>query len=252
MALVLIALIVPLASAVVDPDTIARSSSPDHADRPETLAPLKLQIAYVADDQNTRMTGVIRYIDRISNGTATVTLQQVQDDYLVTASSVPLMQTSDEIQKARDQLGRLALDFSDEAKAQMVRFNGSSTNLEATIRVTANVTASIRSNSTASTPWLRSEWARLVVFNQESIDRTKIISELGDQGVNTTQIANISRRIDAQRPVLQSALINRSSIALQTTNAAIKLLNREFRQNVADTRAALAIEMKRDAIMAMG
>jgi len=46
--------------------------------------------------------------------------------------------------------------------------------------------------------------------------------------------------------------MNKSSVALQSSNAVIKSLNREFRQNVADTRAALAITMKRDAMMAMG
>jgi hypothetical protein len=252
MALALLMLIVPLVSAVVDPDTIPKSTGPNHADRPEAITTLKIQIAYVSNDQNTRMTGTIRYIDIISNGTGTVVLQQIQDDYLVMASSVPLMQTASEIEKARGSLSTLARAFSDESKAQMGLFNGNATRLQTCIRSMANASATRYANSTGGELWLRNESSRLMLFNQESMDRDRIIRDLGKQGVNTTRIANISRQIDAQRPGLQGALMNKSSVALQSSNAVIKTLNREFRQNVADTRAALAITMKRDAMMAMG
>jgi hypothetical protein len=252
MVLVLIMLTVPFVSAVVDSDTIPKSTGPDHADRPEAIALQKTQIAYVANDQNTRMTGTIRYIDIISNGTGTVTLQEIQDDYLVIASSVPLMQTAADIERARDSLGARAREFSDESKAKMVLFNGNATRLQACIRSMANASASRYSNSTGGELWLRNESSRLMVFNQESIDRSLIIRELANKSVNTSLIQNLSRQIDAQRPNLQGALMNKSSVALQSTNDAIRALNREFRQNVADTRAALTITMKRDAIMAMG
>lgn len=250
--LVLLMLVVPLASAVVDPDTIPRSTAPDHADRPETIAMQKTHIAYVAQDQNIRMNGIIRYIDIISNGAGTVSLQQIRDDYLVIASSIPLMQTSAEIEKARDSLGARAREFSDETQAQMVFFNGSTTRMQACISSMANASAVTYGNTTDGNIWLRNESSRLVLFNRESSDRKRIIADLGKQGANTTVIRNISLQIDARRPDIQGALMNKSSEALQSTNAAIKTLNREFRQNVADTRAALAISVKRDAIMAMG
>lgn len=249
--LVLLMLLVPLVSAVVDPDTIPRSTAPDHADRPETIAMQKTHIAYVAQDQNIRMNGIIRYIDIISNGAGTVSLQQIRDDYLVIASSIPLMQTSAEIEKARDSLGARAREFSDETKTQMVLFNGSTSRMQACINSMANASAVTYGNTTDGNLWLRNESSRLALFNRESSDRKRIIADLGKQGVNTTVIRNISLQIDAQRPNIQGALMNKSSEALQSTNAAIKSLNREFRQNVADTRAALAISVKRDAMMAM-
>jgi len=251
MALVLLMLVVPLVSAVVDVDSIPKSTGPRDADRPETIALLKTQIAYVANDQNTRMDGVIRYIDRISNGNGTVNLQQIQDDYLVIASSVPLMITSAEILKARDDLRDLARAFSDENKAQMGLYNGNNTMMVATIRATANATAVAQSNSTNNALWLRNESARLLLFNRESADRMRIMSDMGKQGVNITRIKNISQQIDAQRSNIQGALTNKSSVALQSTNAVIKSLNRQFRQDVADSRAALVIEMKLNAMMAM-
>lgn len=252
MALVFLMLVVPLVSAVVDPDSIPHSTAPDHADRPEMVDLQKTHIAYVANDQNTRMTGTIRYIEIISNGTGTVDLQQIQDDYLVIASSVPLMQTAADIDKARESLGARAREFSDESKAKMVLYNGNTTRMQACINSMANASASRYANSTGGELWLRNESSRLMLFNQESMDRTRVVSELGKQGVNITQIRNISKKIDAQRPNLQGSLTNKSSVALQSTNAMIKTLNRDFRQNVADARARLAIAVKRDAMMAMG
>lgn len=250
-SLVFLMLIVPFVSAVVDPDSISRSTTPDHADRPEMIDLQKTHIAYVANDQNTRMTGTIRYIDIISNGTGIVDLQQIQDDYLVIASSVPLMQTSTEIDRARESLGARAREFSEESKAKMVLYNGNTTRMQACISSMANASASRYANSAGGELWLRNESSRLMLFNLESMDRTRIVTELGKQGVNTTQIRNISLKIEAQRPNLQGSLTNKSSVALQSTNAMIKTLNREFRQSVADVRARLAIAAKRDAMMAM-
>lgn len=251
-ALIFLMLVVPLVSAVVDPDSIPRSTTPDHADRPEMLDLQKTHIAYVANDQNTRMTGTIRYIEIISNGTGTVDLQQIQDDYLVIASSVPLMQTAAEIDRARESLGARAREFSDESKAKMVLYNGNTTRMQACISSMANASASRYANTTGGELWLRNESSRLMLFNQETMDRKRVIAELAKQGANTTEIRNISLQIDAQRPNLQGSLTNKSSVALQSTNAMIKTLNREFRQNVADVRAKLAIAVKRDAMMAMG
>ncbi len=251
-ALIFLMLVVPLVSAVVDPDSIPRSTAPDHADRPEMLDLQKTHIAYVANDQNTRMTGTIRYIEIISNGTGTVDLQQIQDDYLVIASSVPLMQTAADIDKARESLGARAREFSDESKAKMVLYNGNTTWMQACISSMANASASRYANTTRGELWLRNESSRLMLFNQESVDRKRAIAELGKQGANTTEIRNISLQIDAQRSNIQGSLTNKSSVALQSTNVMIKTLNREFRQNVADVRAKLAISVKRDAMMAMG
>lgn len=248
---VLLMLIAPSVSAAVNPDTIPRSTAPDHADRPEAILLEKTHIAYVACDQDTRMNGIIRYIEIISNGTGAWRLRQIRDDYLVTASSIPLMQSSAEIEKARDSLGTCAREFSEETQSQMLLFNGSATRMQACVRSMANASAVRNADNPDGELWLKNESSRLLLFNRESSDRKRIIADLGKQGANTTLIRNISLQIDAQRPNIQGALMNKSSTALLSTNVVIKDLNREFRSTVADTRAALAIAMKRDAIMAM-
>jgi hypothetical protein len=249
--LLLLILSVPLVSAVVDSATIPRSTDPRYEDRPEAIASLKTHIAYVGGDQNDRMEGIIRYIDTISNGTGTIILRQIQDDYLVTASSIPLMQTSAEISQAREDLQVQSRLFSEENKARMLEYKGSSPAMKASIRAIGNATDAGRPNSTTGSLWLRNESARLTLFNRESDDRKHILSDLGKQGINTTFAKNISDQIDAQRSNLRGSLTNKSSAALKSTNAIIRTLNREFRENIADTRAAMAIQMKRDAVMAI-
>lgn len=250
-ALVLLILIVPFVSAAVDSATVSPSRDPNYADRPEALALLKTHIAWVGGDQNNRMEGTIRYIDRLSNGTGTVNLRQIQDDYLVTASSVPLMRTAADIYQARGDLQAQALLFSNEAKKQMGLLNGSSDGLMVSIRAVVNRTERNGINSTTGPLWLRNESARLTLFNQESNDRAIILKDLKNQGIDITVARNLSEQIDAQRPGLVGALTNKSSKALTATNAVIKNLNRQFRQNVADSRAFLMIEMKKSAMMAM-
>ena len=124
--------------------------------------------------------------------------------------------------------------------------------MQACIRSMANASAVRNAGNPDAGLWLKNESSRLVIFNRESTERKRTIAELGKQGANTTEIRNISLLIDAQRPNIQGALMNKSSAALQSTNIVIKDLNREFRSIVTGTRAALAIAMKRDAIMAMG
>jgi hypothetical protein len=102
------------------------------------------------------------------------------------------------------------------------------------------------------TPWLANESARLTLFNRESTSRSYTIRSLGKLGINTTVARNISEQIDAQRPALCQALIGKSSSALQAVNDDIRTLNRGFREHVAAVRAAREIELKRDAMMAMG
>jgi hypothetical protein len=249
--LLILMLLVPIVSAAVDSDTIPRSTDPNAEDRPEALAMLKTHIAYLGESQDARMDGTIQYIDRISNETGAVTLKEIHDDYLVTASSVPLMQTAAEIAEARESLNTRARQFSDETKTRMMQFNGSSTAQRASVRESSNASAYARSINDTSVLSLSNESARLALFIRESNDRTLLLRSLGKQGINTTLAQNLSQQIDAQRSNLTAALTSHSSASLKITNAAIRDLTLEFRKNVADSRAALQIEMKRDAMMAI-
>lgn len=249
--LAILMLLVPYVSATVSSTTIPKSKDPNDADRPDAIATLKNHIAYVGEDQDIRMSGTIQYIDTISNGTGITNLQEIRDDYLVIASSIPLMHTSGEIAAAREDLGVKTKLFSEMTKARMVQFNGTTSGMRASLRSYQNETRNARSGNESS-HWLANESARLTLFNKASVDRSRILVSLAEQGMNTTIARNISEQIDAQRPGLQSALSNQSAKALKSTNAVIRTLTRQFREHVATARAAHQIEMKRDAMMAMG
>lgn len=246
-----IVLLIQSASAVVNVDTIPASKDPNYADRPEAMVSLKNHIAYVCELQDARMGGTIRYIGTISNGNGTATLDQIRDDYLISASSIPLMPTSDEVLKARDNLHMYTTRFSDEVTIQMVRYNGNSSALLLYTRAAVNAAdASIlRANGTL---WLSDTSARLDVFNRDSMDRTEQIGVLRTCSIDTAGMQNLSEQIDAQRPALVQALTNRSVADLKTANEKIQTLTKEYRDAVESARAAWLIRAKIDAMTAMG
>jgi len=248
--LAILMLLVPYVSATVDSTTIPKSTAPDAVDQPDVIAALKTHVAYVGEVQDARMDGVILYVNNISDGTGITNLQQIQDDYLVIASSIPLMHGYAEIAKAREDLRVQTQLFSEETKAQMVMFNGSDADMRSCIRSSTDAVDNAFSGMTDSL-WLGKDSARLTLFNQASVQRTLLLRSLGKQGIDTTLARNISDQIDAQRFSLQDALTNQSAEVLKSTNTDIKTLTRQFRENVASSRAALAIEMKRDAMMSM-
>lgn len=244
-------LLIQSASAIVNIDTIPASKDPNYADRPEAMATLKNHIAYVCELQDARMGGTIRYIGVISNGNGTATLDQIRDDYLISASSIPLFQTSDEVLKARDSLRTYTTRFSDEVTTQMVRYNGNSSTLLLYTRDAVNAAdASIlRANGTL---WLTSASARLDVFNRDSMERAKQIEMLRNCSIDTVRIQNLSGQIDAQRPALVQALSTRSSGDLKAANEKIRTLTKDYRDAVAAARSAWLIRATSAAMSAMG
>jgi hypothetical protein len=248
--LVILLLLVPLVSASIDSTTVIPvSRAPDAQDSQAVIASLKYHVAYVGMNQDARMDGVIRYIDAISGGTAGTGLQQIQDDYLVIASSIPLMKTNDEIASARDALRVQTQLFSEETKARMVQFNGSTADMRESIRSSTDTADKVIDRAKGAL-WLSSESARITLFLQDSVMRNVTLRNLTEQGIDTTIARNISDQINARRTGLQVALSNKSAAALKATNDEIKTLNRQFRENVASSRATLALDMKSRAMMA--
>ena len=242
--------LVPFVSATVSSATIPQSTDPNYEDRPDALASYKMHIALGGEDQDVRMSGTIQYIDTISRGAGVTTLQEIHDDYLVIASSIPLMKTYAEISKAREDLRVQTQKFSEETKVQMILFNGTKNDMRTALGKYQNETGQARS-ANESPHWLANESARLTLFNKASMERFRTLRSLEKQGVNTTPARNLSEQIEAQRTDLRKSLSNQSAPALKTTNAAIRTLTREFRKNMASIRAARAIELKRDAMMAI-
>lgn len=241
---------VPLASAAVSSATIPKSTAPDSANNPESVVSIKNHIAYNSEIQDAGMSGTIRYIDTLSRGTGISNLQQIRDDYLVIAASIPLMHTDGEIAKARADLQAQTRLFSEETKAQMITRNGSTLILRNYTRAFTGIAEKGLAEEN-HTLWLVNESARLTLFNRESTARFLLIRSLGRQGMNMSAAANISDTIDAQRPELQLTLTNKSPAAMKTFNEGIRTLNHEFRDQVASARSAREIELKRDAMMAM-
>jgi hypothetical protein len=248
--LLFLLLIVPFVSAAVDPNTIPVDTTPLAENNPELIAALKLHAACLGQSQEARMDGVIAYIDNISQGTGSANLEQIRDDYLVIAATIPLMTTNDEITKARDDMRKQTELFSDETNAQFVLFNGSTDDMRASINASMDA-ADASFKDFNNSLWLAKDSASLTLFNAESQQRALLLLNLDRQGIDTNLARNISDQIDAQRSNIQGALSDNSADALLTVNTGIKTLNRQFRKTVGDSQAAMAIELKRQALMAM-
>ncbi len=229
---------------------VPKSTDPNAEDRPEVIATLKAHVAYVGVVQDARMNGVIMYINNISNGAGITGLQQIQDDYLMIASSIPLMHTSAEIARARDDLRLQTQLFSDETKARMAMFGGNDDDMKASINSSTAVFDNAFSGLTASL-WLANASSRITIFNQDSDRRLLLLRSLDRMGIDTALARNISDQIDAQRSDIQDALNNRSAAALVSTNTVIRDLSRQFRENIESSRAAFAIQVKSDAMTAI-
>lgn len=251
LCIVLMLAIVPCVSAAVTGTDIPHSTAPNSEDNPADLASLKGHIAYVCEIQDASMTGTIRYVDTISSGAGTVGLQQFRDDYLVTAASIPLMKTNAEITKARDDLREETRLFSEETKARLIQYNGSTTILRNYTHAATRIAEKALADPEHDL-WLANESARLTVFNRDTANRLSIIRTLTRQGINTTEMKNLSLQIDAERAPLVACLTNQSSAALREVNGDIRTLSHDFREQVAAARSAREIALKRDAMMAMG
>lgn len=250
--LVLACVLFSPALAVISPgDTpVPASKGPLAQDNPELIGPLKNHVAYVGQVQDARMNGVISYIDTISDGKGSGSLRGIQEDYLAVASSIPVMQTADDIADARSELQRQSRLFAEETKLQIVAFNGSTDAMREKAAASMQpVEDSI--TSMQDSLWLAKDTARLTVFNQESLQRAAVLRSMSKQGIDISRAEKISQQIDARRGDLQKALNDKSVGALKAANQGLKILNREFRTTVEGYQAEYQIEMKRAAILAM-
>ncbi|NMB77471.1 MAG: hypothetical protein GYA23_00045 [Methanomicrobiales archaeon] len=219
-------------------------------DNPELIGPIKTHVAYVGQTQDARMEGVISYIDVISNGSGSENLREIQADYLAVAASIPLMHTADDITEARAELQRQSRLFSDETKAQLVMFNGSSSAMRDVIAESVR-TADSSITDLNDSLWLAQDTARLVVFKRESRERAVLLHVLNAQGVDISRAQNISDQIDSCKADLQNAMNSNSVAALKSVNGNVRLLTREFRSTISQYRFAMQVEAKRTAILSM-
>ncbi|MFA4860351.1 hypothetical protein [Methanoregula sp.] len=241
---------VSAAAAPVNGGEIPSSSDPLYRDRPENIAALKTHIAYVGESQEARMDGVIEYVSNISGSAGIGRLQQIRNDYLAAAATIPVMQTSDQINALRDDMCAQTKLFAGETMAQLVLFNGTPEGMRVTTGASMNA-FEISFNSMTDPLWLSRDSARIVVFNRESEERNFTLRSLSEKGIDITQAQQISDQIDAKRSEVEAALRNNQDGAILKVNTGIKSLNQQFRNTVSDYRTSLEIQMKGAAILAM-
>jgi len=245
-----LAIISPVASALVENMDIPSSTGPLDKDNPEQISVLKSHTAYVGFMQQARMDGVIGYIDRISDGAGSTNLRWIQDDYLAAASSIPLLYTSDEITSAREEMRAQSIKFLDETKIQMAVFNGS----DADLRSSTNETQLDAENNFSLVPgsvWLKKGSARLAAFNTSAEKRANLVITLARNGVDITDVQELSDQIDAKRIDLQEIVVKNQNGAILSLNSGIARLNTQFRSTVDEALKNREIQLKATAMLAM-
>jgi hypothetical protein len=236
-------LFIPVAGAVTQSTGQSGSQSYVIQDSAELISPLKMHIAYVGKTQQARMDGVITYINRISGGTGTDSLRQIQEDYLTTVFPVPVMRTVEEITEAREEMRRQSILFADETNAQMAVFNGSTADMrssaEAALRPVEESFNCLKYSS-----WLASQTTRSMVFNQSAERRTAILDDLSLHGMDVTYPKTLSAQIDAQHAELENALLQNQDGVLLSINSGLRLLKQQFRVTVEGYRMSLQAQMR--------
>jgi hypothetical protein len=209
-------------------------------DSPEIIQALRTHTIALAESQEARMNGVIRYIDCL-NGGSVMELGWIREDYLTAASSIPLMETSPEINAARQDMQVKSVLFSDETANQIVRSGGNPDAMKAFIN-DSMLALDESSTKTDATHWLRLSDARLVVFDRSAGNRNATLAALSEQGVDITKAHGISNQINEERKELRLVLGNRGDETIKSENSRIKMLNLQFRSAIRECRARLAIQ----------
>jgi hypothetical protein len=225
-------LFVPMAGAVTESPGQSRSQNYLNQDNAELLSPLKMHVAYVGKTQQARMDGVITYIDKISGGTGTAGLQQIQEDYLTAAFAVPVMRTVEEVTEAREEMRYQSILFVDETNVQMAMFNGSTSEMRSSAEASLHP-VEVSFNSLKYSSWLASQNTRFMVFNQSSERRTAILDP-----------KTLSSQIDAQHAELENALLQNKDGRLLSINSGLRLLKQQFRTTVVGYQMDLQAQLK--------
>ena len=236
-------LFVPLAGAVPQSTDQPGSQSNINQDSAELISPLKMHIAYVGKTQQARMDGVITYIDRISGGTGTASLRQIQEDYLMAAFPVPVMRTVEEITEAREEMRLQSILFVDETNAQLAMFNGSYADMQTSAEASLHPVEESY-NCLKYSSWLASQTTRFMVFNESSERRTAILDDLSLHGMDVTYPKSLSTQIDEQHAELENALLRNQDGASISINSGLRLLKQQFRITVVEYQMDLQAQLK--------
>jgi hypothetical protein len=212
-----------------------------YEDRPEVLSVLKAHVTYIGEFQQARMDGVIRYIDCISNGAGVQELKWIKEDYLVSASSVPLIYTSAEINEMRKEMSRQAELFSFTYNTLLGVFNGNSNDMEAYINDSFRAHEEAALN--ASEPsWLTFGTGRMIMFNRSAEYRQALLEEMQTRGIDISDAQKISEGIAEERYALEGILTSRSNECIIAFNGRIRIETQKFRDVIRGYREELRIQ----------
>ena len=248
--LLFIALLVPMVTIDLREPGQLNSQNYLAKDDPQIIAALKSHIVYIAESQQARMNGVIRYAGTISNSSGVEELRWIQEDYLTAASSIPLMYTSDQINAARLDMQDQSVRFSDETANQLVVFNGNADSMRAFINDSMKGFDD-SFNDPNHTQWLTTARARLTVFNESANDRNATLFALKAQGVDVNRAEKISDEINAEHTELMSVLMHKGDVTIEQVNSKIRVLNQDFRNAIRDYRANMQVQVQFAAIQAI-
>jgi hypothetical protein len=213
---------------IAAPVAAAGSSQTNARDNPQLLSGLKNHIAYYGGLQQAQMDGTIRYINILTNGTGIYDLQTYEEDYLISASSVPLMTTADDISAARDIMQEKTRKFSAMTQEKMMKYNGKPGDLGKYVNASVSLAEeSIRQANGSS--WLAKNTSRLVVFNTYSHQRKVTLQNLENNGIDVADAREVADAMDALRPTLKNAVLNNKSDAFREINRDITDKNLKFR-----------------------
>jgi hypothetical protein len=239
LALLISIFIWPANAYVADPGSVISQQKPAE-DSPEIIRMLQSHTVYLAESQEARMNGVIRYIDCISHGSGVTELSWIKEDYLATASSIPLMDTSAEIRAARQEMQDKSILFADETANQITRSDGDAESMKAFISDAMQELDKSAGDSNAS-HWFRTGDARLTLFDRSAGDRNTTLALLSGQGADVAKARELSDLIVAERPVLKNVVFHKSDATLKSENSRLKLLNQQFRNTIRECRVTLAV-----------
>jgi hypothetical protein len=242
--------IVPVASESPDSTAISGSQNILIQDNAELLSSLKTHAAYISKTQEARMDGVIQYIERISGGIGSARLYQIQEDYLIAALSIPALRTVNEINAAREEMRHQSILFADETNAKLVMFNGTNDEMRANANANTLVIEGTF-NSIMYSSWLASDTTRLTLFNRSSERRIATLDMLSSQGLDVSEVQNLSDQIDAQHAELEYALLQNRDEALLSITSGLKNLNQQFRNTIEVYETNAMIKMQKTEIMSM-
>jgi hypothetical protein len=134
-----------------------------------------------------------------------MTLRWIKEDYLTAASSVALMNTSDDVENSRQKMAQQSKLFYDETKNQILIFNGNFDEMKASINSTEQTIDSPADNFNDSVQLIKSS-ARLMAFVQSAKDREDLLNKMSAEGANITDPQEISDQIDAERMDMERSL----------------------------------------------